>query len=338
MNKVLCQLILFVICLSCTSNTATEKFQSKRNNIINVSDRIKEIEIEDVLISNFTSIGIIDKYLFITDYKSANELIHIFDKKGFKYVTSTGFRGQGPGEIANIGNIAEDKMNRKFYVSDHGKKRIFSYDLDSAILDPAYLPVEKMKMDGELFPDKYIYLSDTLSIGIVIQVLGDSDYQPSICRFNMLSGEMTPMSYKVNTKVKKKRISFALSPENGIYVECYRPHDLATICSIEGNLKYNIYGPNWDSDTDSKDYFGPVVFCGDRIVALYSGEKSFTNDRKSNLPTKFMVFDLEGNYMKTLESGYDIVSICYDKDNHRIIMNLDDVMQFAYLDLGNLLN
>lgn len=338
MNRLVCLFLLIVSCLGCSSNPTTEKHQGERDNIINVSDRIKKIVIEDVLISNFTSIGIIDKYLFITDYKSANELIHIFDKKDFKYVTSTGFRGQGPGEIANIGNIADDKMNGKFYVSDHGKNRIFSYDLDSAILDPAYLPVEKMKMDGEIFPDRYVYLSDTLSIGIVIQVLGDSDYQPVMCRFNMRTGEITPMSYKVNPKVNKKRISFALSPENGIYVECYRPHDLMTICSLEGNLKYNIYGPNWDSDTESKDYFGPVVFCGDKIVALYSGENSFTKEMKSNLPTKLMVFDLDGNYMKTLEAGYDIVSICYDKDNHRIIMNLDDVMQFAYLDLGDLLN
>ena len=28
---------------------------------------------------------------------------------------------------------------------------------------------------------------------------------------------------------------------------------------------------------------------------------------------------------------------CYDKDNNRIIMNLDDEIQFAYLDLEGLL-
>ena len=337
MNKVIYQFLLIAFCLGCSSNPTTEKYQGKRNQIINIHNQIKEIVIEDILISNFTSVQIIDKYLFVTDYKSANELIHIFNKNDFKYVTSIGFKGQGPGEITNIGHIAEDKVNRKFYVSDHGKNKIFSYDLDSATTDPTYLPVEKMKMGEKVFPDRYVYFNDTLSIGIIIQA-GNNDYLPVISKFNMWAGEITPMSYSVNPKVKKKRIAFALSPENEIYVECYTPHDLMTICSLEGELKYNVYGPNWDTETNGKDHFGPVVFCGNKIVALYSGEKSFTNERKSNLPSKFIVFDLEGNYLKTLETGYKIANICYDEDNLRIIMNMDDTMQFAYLDVGDLLN
>ena len=80
-----------------------------------------------------------------------------------------------------------------------------------------------------------------------------------------------------------------------------------------------------------------MVFCNNRIVALYSGNKSFTNG-KTNYPTKFVVFDLDGNYLKTLETGYPIISFCYDKDNHRILMSMNADIQFAYLDLGKLLD
>lgn len=338
MNKAICLFLLILFCGGCSSNSTTEKHQGIRNNIINVRDQIKEIVIEDVLINNYSWILIVDKYLFIEDYKAANELIHIFDKDNFKYITSTGLKGQGPGEIARIAYIIEDSVHRKFYVTDEGKYKILSYDLDSAITDPAYLPVEKMKLSEQLFPWDYTYMNDTLSIGVIVEPIGNNDFKPVVGKFNMKTGEIKRMNYTINPHVKKKRTYFAVSMEHGIYAECYIPHDLMTICSLDGNLKYNIYGPNWDTRTHGKNHFGPAKFCKDRIVALYSGEKSFTKDRRTISPTKFMVFDLEGNYLKTLETGYQIARFCYDKDNHRIIMSMDDDMQFGYLDVGELLD
>lgn len=226
MNNAVYLFFLIIFCWGCSLNSTTEKHQSKRYNIINVHDQIKEISIEDLLIGFFSWPAVIDNYIFITDYKTANEFIHIFDKNNFKYITSIAPRGQGPGEIANIGgHIVEDKVNRKFYVSDHGKNRIFSYDLDSAIADPAYLPAEKMKMGDQIFPDKYEYINDTLSIGVTIQRLGNGNFKPVVGKFNMQTGEITPMSYTINPYVKKKRIFFDLSVEHNIYVEAYMPHD-----------------------------------------------------------------------------------------------------------------
>ena len=337
MNKSVYLFLIIAFCWGCSSNSATEKYQNKRSNIINVRDKIKEIVIEDVLINDLSWPQIVDDYLFIKDHQSVNELIHIFDKNNFEYITSTVFKGPGPGEIANIGHVAEDKINRKFYVSDYGKYKIYSYDLDSAITNPAYLPMEKMKMGGHLFPDSYLYINDTLSIGVTIEPIGNSDFRPMVGKFDMKTGETTLMNY-TNPDVKKKRISFAASLEQSIYVECYAPHDLMTICSLDGDLKYNIYGPNWDTETHGIRHYGPVAFCNNRIIALYSGNKSFTKDGKTNYGTKFMIFDLEGNYLKTLETGYQIAMFCYDKDNNRIIMSMDDDIQFAYLDLGDLLD
>lgn len=338
MNKIVCLFSIIVFCLGCSSNSTIEKHQGKRNNITNVRDQIKEIVIEDLFIGNYSWPMIIDNYIFIIDYKTANEYIHIFDKNNFKYMTSTGLKGQGPGEITLIGDIAEDKVNRKFYVSDHGKNKIFSYDLDSAIIDPAYSPTEKMKMSEQVFPDKYEYVNDTLSIGVTIQRLGNGDFNPVVAKFNMETGEISPMGYTIHPDVKKKRICFAISMVHGIYVETYIPHDLMSICSLDGELKYNIYGPKWDAQTHGIDHYKGVAFCNDRIVALYSGEDFVTTAGKPIYATKFLVFDLEGNYLKTLETGYPIINYCYDNDNHRLIMSLNDKMQFAYLDLGKLLD
>ena len=111
--------------------------------------------------------------------------------------------------------------------------------------------------------------------------------------------------------------------------------DLMTICDFNGNLKCNIYGPKWVNEiTQTQHYSLGVEFCGDKILALYSGGDHRTD---AYYPTEFLVFDLNGNYLKTLETGYMITDFCYDKENNRLIINLNDEIQFAYLDLEGII-
>lgn len=50
--------------------------------------------------------------------------------------------------------------------------------------------------------------------------------------------------------------------------------------------------------------------------------------------THLLVYDLDGNYIKTLNVGYNMNAFCYDPEYNRIIMSLnDEKLQFAYLDL-----
>lgn len=50
------------------------------------------------------------------------------------------------------------------------------------------------------------------------------------------------------------------------------------------------------------------------------------------------MFNITGDYLKTLDIGRRINDLCYDEENKRIIMNLDDEYQFAYLDIEKYLN
>ena len=134
--------------------------------------------------------------------------------------------------------------------------------------------------------------------------------------------------------IQKKRITFAASEKAGIYVECYTRHDLMTICSLDGELLYNIYGPDWDGGNGNKlQSFGTVMIGNDKIFVSYCGE----DYARDSFPTKILVFDLEGNYLKTLETGYKISDCCYDSFNNRIILSLNDVVQFAYLDIDGII-
>jgi hypothetical protein len=333
-------LLFTVACWSCTHDSKTGKYQNKRDNVINVQDKVKEIGIseEDVLIGAVARLYLMDDYLIIVDSHSFDKLIHLFDKNKFSYITGIAEKGQGPNEITNIGYLATDEVNRKFYVNDHGKQRIFSYDLDSVLVNPLYTPEIKMKMNEKLFPDNYHYFNDTLSMGLIIEPIGVGDFAQFIGKWNMNTGEIRPMKYK-HPDIKKKRITFAISVERNIYVECYAFYDLMTIGSLDGggDLKYNIYGPKWSSRQSEKSihHYGKVEFCKDKILAAYSGGDNLTDEY---YPTRFLVFDINGDYIKTLETGYKISDYCYDKKSNRIIMNLNDAdIQFAYLELDGLI-
>ena len=212
--------LLFIILLyGCTENPKIEKHYKRDNNIIYIKDKIKEIKLDNILIGGVIRLYPINEYLIIEDYKSLDKQIHIFNKKEFKYITSIAKKGQGPGEVANIGYIGIDEVNRRFYVSDHGKQKIFIYQIDSIILNPSYMPQTKMKMDEKLFPSEYTYINDTLCIGRIIKPIGNTDYKPFIAKWNMNTEEIKPMKYE-NKKIEKKRINFALSKEYSIYAEC----------------------------------------------------------------------------------------------------------------------
>lgn len=326
-------LLLIVLCWSCTSNSATEKFQERRDNVIDVKDKVKEIVIEDVLIGRVARSYIIDNYLIIVDHSSYDRFIHLFDKNDFHYITSTAYKGQGPGEITIPGHIGIDEARRTFYVSDHGKQKIFSYNLDSVLANPSYIPDIKADIKLALFPDTYQYINDTLCIGRIIEPIGANDFKSLVAQWNMQTGEIRPMKYQ-HPDIQKKRITADVSSEHGIYVECYPRHDLMTICDLDGNLKYNIYGPRWEKEITQIQYYGQPVFCGNKIIASYSGGDHRTD---AYYPSKLQVFDLNGNYIQTLETGYKISSLCYDKENNRLIMCMDDDIQFASLDLDGVI-
>ena len=62
--------LLIIISYGCTQGSDTEKYQKSRDNIVNVHDKIKEIEIETVLIGRNSQSYLIDQYLIICDYTS----------------------------------------------------------------------------------------------------------------------------------------------------------------------------------------------------------------------------------------------------------------------------
>lgn len=334
MNKLLC-LLFIVACWSCAEKAGTEKHQDKRDNITDVRDKVKEITTGDILIGRDAKVYTVNDYLIICDFRSNDQLIHLFGNKNFNYLTSTAYKGEGPNEISNIGGLAVNEADQYFYAFDHGKQKIFGYHLPELLGNPSYTPIVKTDMEIKQFPIEFHYINDTLSIALIIMPTGEYGFNEAVAKWNMNTGEITKREY-THPEIEKKRVSFAASEENDICVECYHHHDLITICNLDGDLKYNIYGPKWNNQKTNKvRFYGDVVICKNRIITSFSaGRDNFGKDYQ---PTAFLVFDLEGNYLQTLETGYNISTFCYDKKYNRLIMSLNDDYQFAYLDLDGII-
>ena len=324
--RLLLYLLMILLCAACTSKEKNEKWNNQRTNIVNVKDDLKEIGMEDVLIGSVANPYICGKYLVVADYKSVDKLVHVFDKHTFRHLLSLGDIGQGPKEISSLGAIAWNEEKRDLYVTDHGQRRILSYNLDSLFNDSLYSPCIKLKFENVVFPDDYDYINDTLSYGSFIQSTASSFKQTS-GKWNMQTGAIDLIDY-VHPADEKKRIAFAVSIKYNTLVECNRRYYLRSLYNTDGELQCNVYGPNWAEKGDRKAHFDNVVICGDKIVASYIGEDWNNNNGAS----VFHVFSITGDYLKTLDVGRKINRFCYDEENKRIIMNLDSEYQFAYID------
>ena len=234
----------------------------------------------------------------------------------------------------NMGVIVPDEVHHRFFVPDYGKLKVLSYSVDSILKNPFYRPEVKGDMKELQFPDRFVYVNDTFCIARSIMV-GESKYfQQSLVRWNMLTGEMK-LLVEGHPKVERKRSQFAVSLEHNLIVDCYAHHDLMTIYDLDGNLKYNIYGPYWDDKTSNDMvYYDAVVICKDKIVAAYAGGRNWSDE---GFPNCFQVYDFDGNYIKTLNIGRKICNFCYDQELNRLIMVLDNEIQFAYLNLDGLI-
>lgn len=333
MKKGLFLLLIIVFEFGCVNKSTTEKQQHTRNNKVDMHISVKEICINDILIGKIARLCTIDNYLFILDVDSKKNLLHVFDIHNFEYITSGIRKGRGPGEVTNAGSFVYDELHQKFLLPDYGKNTIFEYDIDKFLVNPNnYTPEAKVNLSKKQFPSRLQYLNDSIYIGSVIAPTGNSGYNQSIAKWNINTGEFIPLPYE-HPEIQKKRILFAASKKENLYVEAYQRYDLLTICDLDGNLKCNVYGPKWSTNlnTNTPHFFGKPSFCKGKIVVSYSGGDY--HDQNAYYPTMFHIFDLSGDYLKTLNVGYKISDYCYDAENNRLIMALDDVIQFAYIDL-----
>lgn len=226
---------------------------------------------------------------------------------------------------------------------DYGKMKIFRFDMDSVLSDNSYMPTAFFNLNKELFPVSYGLVKDSLIIGTALDVIDSRNFNSVVVSCNLNTGEIKKLSHP-HPEIPAKNLTtfFALSEEHNMYVEAYQRNDLLTIHDLDGNLRHNVYGPAWGSKEKDVRHFYLVKTMNDIIVASYSGEERFEIDDQQrpspNLPTKFILFNMEGDYLKTLETSHGISRFNVDPDDNRLYIYFEDREEsFAYLDLSDIM-
>lgn len=324
-------LISSLLLVGCHISTDKEVYQSSRDNILNVKNLIKEIDLGDIYLNVWARTVSTDSFLIIGDRESLEHPINIFDKKTFKHIASFGAVGQGPNEITEMSDINFDAKSRNLYVNDLGKRCVLSFQIDSVIKDANYAPIEKYKLSSEHLPFDNHFLNDSLSYSVFM--LPDEkdgyNYNDMTGIINYSSGE-TNIKYYNREEFHRKQYFLAVSFTDSLYAECNSLFDIISIFDLNGNLLRTIYGPQWG--TDYLACFNRSIYTKDYLFCHYDGNL-YEEFVKSS---KCMIFTKMGDYIATLETGYRITCISYDSAADRIVFTFDDEIQFGYLDLESI--
>lgn len=330
MKKISFFTFMLVAILHSCKTTDGEIYQSERDNVISAKNLIKEIDLGDVALSTMADMVDVGKYILFHDYNSMDKLMHLFEKTTYKRVASFGNVGQGPFEISNMGGVTWNKNSQELLVSDMGSFQMYSYNVDSVVANPDYKPSVKMKMDPSSFPVAHFCINDTMSVCQVMTPINNSGFDMCTGLMNLETGEINKKPYD-REDIHKRRFEIAVSTKHNLYAECNLLYDLISVFDLDGTLKYNIYGPQWGEtglSTGEK-----CLFADDYLIVAYDG----TVYEEYKYANKCFVFSVTGQYIATLQIGYNITAMCYDESNSELIFAFDDEIQFGSLKLNDVL-
>ena len=329
-------LLLQVIATGCSSSIP-EKSQTRETHIIGDAwNRVVEIPIDDSLeIVSFIP-QIVGQYLVVIDHQTRDKFLHIFNKDSFDYITSLWAKGHGHNEVFKIDSqvIPIGDKNEFYIMADNLK--FFKINIDSVLRDKDYQP-ERLFDWGDkaqkIFPNDCTLIDDSTAIVSVIEPTGNSGFDQSVGKFHLKSGKIDKFDY-VHPLASHRRSTVTASAAQRVCFEFYRNRDLLTMYDFDGKVLCNITGPQWTGKDDSNElsYFSEAVVAQNHVIVSYSGE-----DYMTSMTNKFLVYDTQGNYVKTLDlNGHSIQRICYDPSNNRLIFASDDYT-LAYLPLDEYL-
>lgn len=298
-----------------------------------VSQQIKGLDTEDVLIGKSSNIYVYGDRLYIVDFKSDDRILHVFDTGSGRYLGSALKPGPSPYEITVPGALGVDAANGEAFLFDYGQNRIVTFNVDSIISDsvPDIRTLRKLDMTG--FPDSYVYVNDSTGYARFIIPDGRNSYNQTICRYDVATGDIRQFNTS-GAVGADNRSAVAVSPDGKMVVEACCTQDLIVVYDAEGNPVKEIKGDAYDPVADKKmSYFTDAAVTGSHILAAYSG----ANARKSFYGDRIKVFDLDGNHVKTLRLGIKIRKMAYSPETDNLYISTPDSIQFAILPLGDTL-
>jgi hypothetical protein len=314
---------MVVLHLSCNRGGRDEIHVKGYSKVVNYNDRIVDIVTDRFYKS--AHMYLLDDYFIMTaggfSYESAFD---IYNKNTFEWVASGGMLGKGSGEVTSPGRLAIESVNKVIWVSDHGKRLLWKFPLDSVLNNSRFMPSESLDHYHELFLERFGFINDTIALGRAVRVINNSTFEMTTAKLDFRENSTEAFGYEHPEAINRlSNAMFNFSLSNQMYVTAYLYLDLLSFCNMDGSLLFNIYGPDYKKYKDGeKSYYHGVDFMGEYVVVSYNGDDRLINlygDLRGNTPSRLIVFNTRGKYLKTIEVGNKIERFVIDEENRRII-------------------
>ena len=315
---------------SCHTNNCKEQWQDERNMI----EEAKIVSIDDSLppMHAFTHIFIYGDTMIFHDYKSTDRQFLGYDLDEGKCLGWFGIFGNGPGEIANFGTCFFDPYKRIFYGMDGNQWNISGFELDKALKDSTYRAFTKASMAAlELrVPVQSVFFHNDSTILCHLYEMNEN-WTKSVQRLGRLDIE-TGKTEIIEEFLPEEdaRFGMDISFEDSLVWVTHHTNDRIDLLNLDGKLIKTIYGPDYHNPRlHMIYYFYDPVFCGDKICVVYHGKY----DPTFSFGRDILMFDLEGNYLKTLRCEMPITDIAYHEKTDRLYVCTNGDPQFGYIQL-----
>ncbi|WP_251619696.1 BF3164 family lipoprotein [Odoribacter lunatus] len=316
--------------LACRSESPTEKYQSERNNVVDVhSKNPKVIKLSsevllkesEVFMKYPYKVKVLDSLVFLWDLHGVNKFFHIYSFPDLKYIISFGSKGKGSNELVNAGGFVVDKG--KMFVFDSFKADLYIYSIDS-LLHGSTTPLQVVAYPPECIPvlaftkveDKFAILSFD---GKDRVIFADSIGHVLERRYNYPIDKEVSVPLYQNFLASLWDSFLDYNPQNKILSLATKLGDVLEIYNLKDQTEYIVIGKGGKPDIVEKnggfsigriDGFSDIQVKDKHIYALYSGLER-TGESTPEGGNYIYVYDLKGHLEKIYEleqyiNGFDI--------------------------------
>lgn len=317
--------LLVLICLSCSFEKKNESlltsFEDKK--VIHLSSQKIPIQMDGLIFENLSQIKYIDGLLFAVDPPGREYCMKIINLKN-KRIRNFLKKGRGPGEIRTINpSVSYNYEKKELVVTDN--INYFTYLIDNLKngIDVADNKLS-LKFDKAERLFDAIYCNDGYMLGSLMKSrLGFVNVKKSdfIKKFDYSEGFMVEQGKFYSNPIENKAIH--LETYNArLWVINYNLKDiyLKEKKWWKSNIK-QITLPNGSitTESDGRDRIAFIGATGSSkyLYTIYSGKRiNFSNAQDTFSSRVILVFDWEGNPVKSYQLDNKALSIAIDEKNN----------------------
>ena len=322
-------IIAMLLFYSCNSNRQKYDFSS---NEINISGT--KVDIGVMLAAPIELIYLDPLLLFFDFYK--NTFVTVFDTKNGQFVRRFITEGQGPGEVTYSKlSLFVSTADKQMYLYQNSTRRINIYEQSDIIDKESIIPkqlsfenanyIKKVK-DGYIgvgyFEDGRFRLYD--SAGNIISSFGEYPFRGKetamnyMDRFILYQGVLASSAdgnyFAIGTNYCDNLEFYHIENGKAELIKKYETYDAKAI--MNGNFI--------QVDNDCiMNYL--LAYGGKYCYMLYSGEHYRENNKLHSIGgSKIIVFDWNGNYIKSYKTDMFLRAFCVDEENNIIYASASD--------------